>query len=560
MRLALWTPGLDPLLSAAVTEAPWSSVGVATDSDPHRCDATVVVAGAALDAGLLAELDSLPADHAVVVAGPGWATAADREVADRLGLLAGALSPVHEVRLRVGRELDPRAGAPLLVRDRVVAVDKVADDVAVLATAALGLTEHPVVTRRGRWAYLGLGCEAASWDRRDLLRLLVLAARRAGGRPPAPDVRVGLLGYGAIGAEHLRAVHAVAGLSLAAVVDRNAARTAAAVRDAVAAAAVPVAGDLDHLPAGGVELATSDVAPLRTGTDADALLADADVDLVVVSTPPASHHRWARAALEAGKHVVVEKPMALTAAECTDLMARAQAADRMLVVYQNRRFDADYAALAALVRAGRLGQPFHAETFVGGYGHPCNFWHSDQEVSGGAMFDWGSHLVDQLLDLMPGPLTSVTATDQRLVWHDVTNADHVRLTLHYADGAEATFVYSDLAAALKPKYYVLGTAGAVVGHWRTERVVARGPVGTLVEDALAPADSPAHLVLHDGDGSRTDVAVAPADGLRFHREVADLLTTGLPMTVTAAQSARVVAVLAAGEVSAQSGGRPVEVE
>ena len=264
------------------------------------------------------------------------------------------------------------------------------------------------------------------------------------------------------------------------------------------------------------------VAPdVRDVGDAEALLADDGVDLVVVSTPPNTHGDWALRALRAGKHVVVEKPLALTVAEADTMIACAAQRGLSLAVYQNRRWDVDYLAVKALTRSGRLGDVFHVETFIGGYGHPCNYWHSDEQVSGGAIYDWGSHYLDWVLDLLPHEVAHVTAATHKRVWHDVTNADHSRVTIQFTDGAEAEFVHSDLAAALKPKWYVLGTAGALVGRWRHERVVARNAVGLLVEDRLAPAEAPARLELWAPDGSRTDVALPSAPAQPFHRELAD---------------------------------------
>ena len=118
-------------------------------------------------------------------------------------------------------------------------------------------------------------------------------------------------------------------------------------------------------------------------------------------------------------------------------------------------------------------------------------------------------------------------------------------------------MHSDLAAALKPRWYVLGTTGAIMGNWRTERIVSRNDIGTLAEDVLAPADSPPLLDLYSSDGSVTRLAAPQPEPYPFHREVADRLRLGIPMTVTAAQSRRVLAVMEAARLSAEDDGRPV---
>lgn len=490
-----------------VQEAPWrEAAGIEIAEDGADAALLLLTRPRATDetfSGL-----SMP----TVVAGPG---------------LGAVPSPMHEIRIR------PRGlgmADDVIVRDRVIDLSPAAGEV--LATANIAFTDLPVA----RWdadrclASLGVGLEPETWHDHEFLRLVHRVLHRISRPLDQPVVRIGLLGYGAIGHEHAGAIAATDGLDLAMVCDVSPDRLT------VAEAFTP-----------GVEV-TSDPQALRVSDD---------VDLVIVSTPPNTHGQWALDLIEAGKHVVLEKPMALTTAECDAAIEAAAAADRTLVVYQNRRFDPDFRAIDRVIASGDLGEVFHLEAFVGAYQHPCNYWHSDAEVSGGALFDWGSHIVDQILQLMPGEVATVTARNHKRMWHDVTNADHARMTLHYADGREATFIYSDLAAALKPRWYLAGTKGGLIGDWRRERVIARSPIGTLAEDVLAPADSPPDLWLHAGDGRVSEVPGLPAPLGEFHRQLADHLREGLPMTVTAAQSRRVVAMLEAAERSAARDGAPV---
>jgi len=348
-------------------------------------------------------------------------------------------------------------------------------------------------------------------------------------RASMKSVRVGLLGYGAIGHEHAAAITRVSGLELAVVCDTQESRLEAA---------------LEFSP----RISTTST-PMN-------LIDSSDVDLIVVSTPPNTHAQWALTALNAGKHVVLEKPMALTTAECDEVVATAASLGKLAVAYQNRRFDPDFLALKQVIDDGELGEVFHLESFVGTHQHPCNYWHSDRDVSGGALFDWGSHVVDQVLQLMPGQVQYVTAVNHKRRWHDVTNADHSRMTLHYDDGREASFVYSDLAAAMKPRWYVLGTHGGVIGDWRHERVIARSAVGTLAEDVLAAADSPPDLTLFSEDGRVTQLPGIQPKPFAFHTELSAYFSDGLPMQVSANQSRRTVAMLEAAEESALNNGQP----
>jgi predicted dehydrogenase len=468
----------------------------------------------------------------VLFVGPTMSTA----LTDAAGLVPGQLTPVHEIRVRPGPDagdVAARMGGDLIVRDRLPVQDKVADDAEVLLTANVGFVDHPVATWRpaAGVGVLTVGSTESTYADPAWQRMVHRLLLRISGHADGPAVRVGLLGYGAIGHEHNKAIRRTEGLDLRAVCDPDPARVAAARELAPDVRAV------------------------------DDLLADDGVDLVIVSTPPNTHAEWVLRCLDAGKHVVVEKPFCLTVEEADRQIEAAADRGLTLAVYQNRRWDPDYLALKKAVRTGQLGDVFHYESFIGGYGHPCNFWHSDEAVSGGAIYDWGSHYLDWALDLFAAPVEWVSATAHKRVWHDVTNADHTRVLLHFADGVEAEFTHSDLAAALKPKFYVLGTHGGLIGDWRHERVVSRSDIGTLLEDRLGHSDSPAALRLFTPDGSggtsETLMSIPPAPADPFHRQLADQLLSGEPMEVTPAGSRRNIAVMQAATESARDGGRPV---
>jgi hypothetical protein len=141
------------------------------------------------------------------------------------------------------------------------------------------------------------------------------------------EINVGLLAYGAIGDEHSRAISAVDGLRLTAVADTNPDRLSAA----------------------------KDLAPdITTFTDSIQMLDSGLIDLVVISTPPNSHYLWAKESLNRGLNVILEKPMALSVEHCDELMALAASKNLLLVVYQNRRFDADFITIKKLIDDGKL--------------------------------------------------------------------------------------------------------------------------------------------------------------------------------------------------------------
>lgn len=331
------------------------------------------------------------------------------------------------------------------------------------------------------------------------------------------NIRVGLLAYGAIGHEHNLAVQGTSGLELTAVCDVNPDRIAAAR-----------------------ELAPS----VEAFSDASEMLNSGLIDLVVISTPPNSHYSWAKEALSRNVHVILEKPMALTAEQCDELMELAAKKNLLLVVYQNRRYDADFVTMARLISEGAIGDVFQYDCFVGGYSEPCTYWHSNAEVSGGAIFDWGSHFIDQILTVIPEEISHVSGQNQKRVWMHATNADHAQVTITFESGTQATFINSDLAAARKPKFYVLGTKGAIVGDW-----------DPAAEPAVA--DLPAILTLHSNDGARSTINLDDVTPFSFHHSVVEYLKNKTPMQVHALQSRNVVAIMEAAEQSALQNAQPV---
>ena len=433
--------------------------------------------------------------------------------------------PETELRIQPqpGHPITDRLPGELLLRDRLPLMDATPDGATVLLTAAWRFSDvvlaYELPVGEGRLVQLGLGAVSQTLEHPAVMSLVYRSLRHAAGVEPAPPIGTGLLGYGAIASEHADAIRRTAGLELKAVCDRSADRRRAA-----------------ELEFG-----------VQTHAGFEGLLDDPEIELVVIGTPPNLHASGVVQALEAGRHVVCEKPFALRAADVDRMVAAAADAGRVLTVYQSRRWDSDFRALRAAVDAGHIGDLFYMESFIGGFSHPCSYWHSHEPISGGTIFDWGSHYFDWIVQLFgPRRVMNVRATAHKRVWHDVTNADQVRVELLFEDGAEASFLQSDIAAALKPKWYLLGTNGALVGEW-------------AINESHAPADSPANLTLYSQDGSATRLAQPPADPDGFYRNLADHLLQGEPLAVLPAQARRNVAVMEAAAESIAQGGRAVEV-
>ena len=180
---------------------------------------------------------------------------------------------------------------------------------------------------------------------------------------------------------------------------------------------------------------------------------------MIVATPPNNHARLCLEMMDAGKHVICEKPLAL--GRRRDRPADPSVARNRASTSAATRTGAgtsDYLAIRQALREERIGDLFYLETFVGGFWHPCGYWHSHAAISGGTAYDWGGHYLDWIVSLIPDRVTSVVGTRHKRVWHDVTNADQERVQMRFAGGQEAEFLHSDVAAIRKPKWYLLGTA------------------------------------------------------------------------------------------------------
>ena len=462
-----------------------------------------------------------------------------------MGELAGwaptGPAPVTELVIRAdpSHPLTQRLGSEMKFTDELYLSEGPPSDASVILGTSWHFTEQVVAYERafgaGRFVHIGLGHQASTYEDISFQKLLHRALLFAAGQEAGEQVGVGLIGYGAIARAHATSITATSGLRLRGICDLSTERRELAAREWT----VP------------------------THSTAQELFDDPDVELVVVGTPPSAHADTVLAALAAGKHVVCEKPFALRVQEVDWMIDSAVSQDRVLTVYQSRRWDPDYVAMREVIRSGRIGDLFYMESFIGGYSHPCDFWHSHEPISGGTIYDWGSHYFDWVLQLFPDVVKTVSAVGHKRVWHDVTNSDQVRVDLTFEGGAQASFLQSDIAAAMKPKWYLLGTRGAVVGEWREETVTSRGPNGELVDERLAPADSPARVKVMrpaNGGGSHEEVLVlGRRDENAFYRNLADHLAWEEPLAVPPDEARRTVAVMEAAAHSISRGGGQVEV-
>jgi scyllo-inositol 2-dehydrogenase (NADP+) len=356
----------------------------------------------------------------------------------------------------------------------------------------------------------------------------------AAARPPLAlsgiePLRVGLIGYGVAGAAfHAPLIDAVPGLSLAAVVTANAERAA----------------EVGRAHPGAAVLASPDELFDDSGSH----------DVVVVAAPNRAHVPLALAALAAGLHVVVDKPLAASVAEASRLVEAASAAGRVAAVFHNRRWDGDFRTLRRLVAANRLGSLWRLESRFERWRPSVRSesWRerADPQDAGGLLFDLGSHLIDQAL-LLCGPVARVFA-ELEVRRPGASVDDDAFVALEHRGGARTHLWMSQTAAQAGPRFRALGSSGAYV-KWGLD-------VQEAALRAGARADSPGFGVESSsawgtvGAGEDVEpVETEPGRYLGFYEELERAIRAGAPPPVPLEAGVAVLRVIEAALESARGG-------
>ncbi len=204
----------------------------------------------------------------------------------------------------------------------------------------------------------------------------------------------------------------------------------------------------------------------------EALLADEAVDAVVIAVPNDSHRELTEKALEAGKHVICEKPVEMSVAAFDEMTACADRTGKLFTVHQNRRFDVDYLAIKGIVASGEIGEPICIESRVhGSRGIPSD-WRCEKAHGGGMILDWGVHLIDQMLQILPAEIVRVYCTTSHITNEEVD--DGFKLSLYFADGKSAYIEVGTYNFIAMPRFYMQCKNGtALITDWRQKAKVAR---------------------------------------------------------------------------------------
>jgi predicted dehydrogenase len=283
--------------------------------------------------------------------------------------------------------------------------------------------------------------------------------------------------------------------------------------------------------------------------DPTELLTSGDVDLVVVASPNESHAHWTIAALDAGKHVVVDKPFTLNLAEARGVVARAERTDRLLSVFHNRRWDSDFLSVQAAIGAGRVGRVTHFETHFDRFRPQVRHrWREQAGAGAGIWYDLAPHLVDQVLQLFGLP--EAVEANLAALRRGAATSDWAHAVLHYP-AHRVVMHASMLVAGGSPRFSVHGELGSLV-KMHSDQQEAQLIAGITPGDVSWGQDSD-DLQTWDQTGHQQHIAAIPGDQRKFYQAVRAAIREEAPNPVPGHEALAVTAVIEAGLRSSSEG-------
>ena len=230
---------------------------------------------------------------------------------------------------------------------------------------------------------------------------------------------------------------------------------------------------------------------IQTARNFEEVIQDPEIELVVICSPNTTHYPYARAAMEAGKHVIVEKPFTNTTSEAKELISVSKATNRICAVYQNRRYVADFLTMKKIIDDGLIGEPREFFAHYDRYRpHPRTYglWREEPLPGSGIFYDLGPHLIDQALVLFGMPL--FIRADIRSMKPYSKVDDYFDVRLEY-DNLIVTLHASMLVREMGPRYMLHGTKGSFIksGEDPQEELLKSGKMPDTAEWGKEPEEN-----------------------------------------------------------------------
>lgn len=288
-------------------------------------------------------------------------------------------------------------------------------------------------------------------------------------------------------------------------------------------------------------------AGLETYPSMEALLSDPEIDIVTIATPNNFHKDIAIAALRAGKNVISEKPVTLNAAELEEIIAVAKETGKLFSVHQNRRWDRDYRIVKHVVDSGEIGKPYFIESKVQGSRQSMHGWRGHKVNGGGMLLDWGVHLLDQMMQLIPSPVVSVDAHLLSVFTPGVD--DNIKLLLRFENGVSALLEMSTNCLVPAPRWHVQAEHGTlVIEDWACGGRVMRlkeGGAMTWEDDIVYTEAGPTRTMAPRPVHTMEETALpeVETDWADYYKNIADVLDGKAELIVRPEEALRVMRVI-----------------
>jgi scyllo-inositol 2-dehydrogenase (NADP+) len=269
------------------------------------------------------------------------------------------------------------------------------------------------------------------------------------------------------------------------------------------------------------------------------MLNKTDVNLVCVLTPHNMHARHALQCMRAGRHVICEKPFAITTRECDALIREARKKDLFLTVHHNRHWDGVIVQAVKHIREkNAIGDVIRVDIRAGSYGKPGDWWRSSKSMSGGILYDWGVHLLEYALQIVDSDVVEVSGFAHHGIWNTQskwgqdTNEDEAAATIRLRNGTMITLSFSALELNPKPgNVEFTGTQGTYVLNGQTYEMIRQKGKRRIVTQGQNPPD----------------------DWTRFYQNVTDHLINGKKLVITPEWARRPVHIVDLAGQSAKLG-------
>jgi len=279
----------------------------------------------------------------------------------------------------------------------------------------------------------------------------------------------------------------------------------------------------------------------------DAILSDKNIELVVVNTPDEMHYEMTKAAIEAGKHVVVEKPLTQKSTQAIELIELAKANEVVLTVFQNRRWDNDFRTVRQVMKEAKFGRLIEFESHFDRYRTYItpNTWKEEGDEYTGVLYNLGSHMVDQVYVLFGKP-SAVTA-HLKIVRKNGKVTDYYDIRLEY-DGFAALLKCSYLVKDPGPRYTIHGEYGTFYkyGIDPQEELLKAGNLPDLENWGREEPENWGTLVYEENNEEVEElVETLPGDYSVFYENVYEAIRNGTELAVKPEQAAEVLKILEA---------------